>query len=359
MLVAAFASFSPVAHARAAASRDPVDAVPLPAGALGYPSRAPDLDALPGFQNPPPGYGEVPFWWWSGEDLDTGRLMFATRENYLYGCTLLNLHGLYYSTYGSHWEWAPPCHHFRMPYWAHMDVFLKYFERLSFLLSQGHLVADVAVVYPVAPYEAEIDGDKAKGTAFALAQRLMGAGISFEFIDHDSLARAAVEGDRLVVKAAGARYQALAVPNMAAVREPLSADILVSRGAPADKNHTSPVLTPAAVYINGESVAAVRRPRRTRGQSHAVRQAGRRSPRYRLGSERGDPWFRRQGREGSAGQCPPAPVRLRRRAGRLQRLPRDLRHRRRRKGLPGSSGEPRVGYDSMTPVLRESTHAEP
>ena len=68
------------------------------------------------------------------------RLMFATRENYLYGCTLLNLHGLYYSTYGSHWEWAPPCYHFRMPYWPHMDVFLKYFDRLSYLMSQGHHV---------------------------------------------------------------------------------------------------------------------------------------------------------------------------------------------------------------------------
>lgn len=34
-----------------------------PERALGYPSRAADLDVLPGFQNPPPGYGEVPFWW--------------------------------------------------------------------------------------------------------------------------------------------------------------------------------------------------------------------------------------------------------------------------------------------------------
>ena len=148
------------------------------------------------------------------------QLMFATRENYLYGCTLLNLHGLYYSTYGSHWEWAPPCYHFRMPYWEHMDVFLKYFERLSYLLSQGHLVADVAIVYPVAPYEAEMDGDKARETAFKLAERLMSAGISFEFIDNDSLARAVVADGRLAVKDAGASYQALVLPNMAAVRWP-------------------------------------------------------------------------------------------------------------------------------------------
>ncbi|MDD2600256.1 MAG: glycosyl hydrolase [Kiritimatiellae bacterium] len=145
-------------------------------------------------------------------------LMFATRENYLYGCTLLNLHGLYYSTYGSHWEWAPPCYHFRMPYWAHMDVFLRYFDRLSFLMSQGHHCCDVAVLYPVAPYEAEMDGEKARKTAFDLAARLMAAGINFDFIDNDSLARAEVAQGRLLVKAANASYQALVFPAMDAVR---------------------------------------------------------------------------------------------------------------------------------------------
>lgn len=148
------------------------------------------------------------------------QLMFATRENYLYGCTLLNLHGLYYTTYGSHWEWAPPCYHFRMPYWAHMGTFLRYFERLSYLMSQGHTVADVAIVYPVAPYEAEMDGDRARNAAFDLARRLMAAGISFEFVDNDSLARATVDNGRLVVKEAGASYQALVLPEMTAVRWP-------------------------------------------------------------------------------------------------------------------------------------------
>jgi len=147
-------------------------------------------------------------------------LMQATRENYLFGCTLLNLHGLYYSTFGSHWEWAPPCYHFRMPYWAHMRTFLGYFDRLSYLLSQGHFVCDVAVVYPVAPYEAEMDGEQSRQTAFDLAHRLMTAGINFEFVDNDSLARAVVENGRLIVKDAGASYQALVFPNMKAVRWP-------------------------------------------------------------------------------------------------------------------------------------------
>jgi hypothetical protein len=146
------------------------------------------------------------------------QLMFATRENYLYGCTLLNLHGLYYTTYGSYWEWAPPCYHFHMPYWEHMREFLGYFDRLSYLMSQGHHVCDVAVVYPVVPYEAETNGDAAKDTAFELGKQLMAAGINFDYIDHDSLARAVVRDGRLVVKDAKASYQALIFPNMDAAR---------------------------------------------------------------------------------------------------------------------------------------------
>ena len=146
------------------------------------------------------------------------QLMYATRENFLYGCTLLNLHGLYYSTYGSFWEWAPPCYHFRMPYWDHMDSFLGYFDRLSWLMSQGHTVCDVAIVYPVAPYEADMDGDTARNTSFELGRKLMAAGISFEFIDNESLARAVVENGCLKVKDAGASYKALIFADMSAVR---------------------------------------------------------------------------------------------------------------------------------------------
>ena len=146
------------------------------------------------------------------------RLMFATRENYLYGCTLLNLHGLYYTTYGSHWEWAPPSYHFRMPYWEHMGTFLKYFERLSYLMSQGHTVADVAIIYPVAPYEAEMGGDAAKDSAFDLGKKLLATGINFEFIDHQSLAGAEVKDGHLVIPDAGASYKSLVFPAMEAVR---------------------------------------------------------------------------------------------------------------------------------------------
>lgn len=143
-------------------------------------------------------------------------LMKATDENFLFGCTLLNLHGLYYTTHGSFWEWAPPCYHFRMPYWDHMGVFLKYFERLSYLLSQGVHRCDVAILYPVDPFQAGMDGGKAAETAFDAGQRLMTDGRDFDFIDFQSLTRADIRDGKLNVS--GEAYRALIFPSMRAVR---------------------------------------------------------------------------------------------------------------------------------------------
>jgi hypothetical protein len=53
---------------------DPLKTTPPPAHAIGYPNRASDLNVLPGFQDPPPGYGVVPFYWWLGDPLTKERL---------------------------------------------------------------------------------------------------------------------------------------------------------------------------------------------------------------------------------------------------------------------------------------------
>ena len=144
------------------------------------------------------------------------RLMYATRENYLFGCNLLNLHGLYYTTHGSFWEWAPPCYHFRMPYWEHMGEFLKYFERLSYLMSQGVHQCDVAIMYPVAPGQAGLGGREATKSAFAAGTALMNQGYDFIFIDSESMTRAEVHDGRLHV--ADASYRVLILPAMRAAR---------------------------------------------------------------------------------------------------------------------------------------------
>jgi hypothetical protein len=152
----------------------------------------------------------------SGWGTTSAQVVDATWRNFAQGQNLLTLHGLYYSTHGGWWEWAPPCNHFRMPYWAHMGEFLRASERLSYLLSQGHHRADVAIVYPVAAMEAGPDGKQSVDTAFELGRHLYAQGIDFDFIDFESLARARVEDRRL--KVSGEEYLVLVLPAMRAVR---------------------------------------------------------------------------------------------------------------------------------------------
>jgi hypothetical protein len=103
----------------------------------------------------------------SGWGTSSASLAEATFTNYAMGQNLLSLHGLYYSTHGGWWEWAPPDNHFRQPYWANMDQFLKCTERLSYVLSQGYHRCDVAILYPVTPMVAGINGEMAVSTAFS------------------------------------------------------------------------------------------------------------------------------------------------------------------------------------------------
>lgn len=152
----------------------------------------------------------------SGWGTGTEALTDATFANFIEGQNLLTLHGLYYSTHGGWWEWAPPCNHFRMPYWPHMKEFFACTKRLSYLLSQGDHRCDVAILYPVAPTEAGLDGDKAVQTAFALGEHLYRSGIDFDFMDFESLARAQVADKEMRVS--GERYRVLVLPAMKAIR---------------------------------------------------------------------------------------------------------------------------------------------
>ncbi|MBU0639511.1 MAG: hypothetical protein KKB50_11650 [Planctomycetes bacterium] len=152
----------------------------------------------------------------SGWGTSTADLTKATFRNYVHGHNLLSLHGLYYSTHGGWWEWAPPCNGFRMPYWPHIREYLLFVQRLSYLLSQGAHRCDVAMLYPVTPMQADMYGKEAVETAFALAQRMVDAGLDFDFIDDGSLARAEIRDGALHV--AGEQYRVLILPHMTAVR---------------------------------------------------------------------------------------------------------------------------------------------
>jgi len=152
----------------------------------------------------------------SGWGTSSEELADATFADFAMGHNLLSLHGLYYSTHGSWWEWAAPDNHFRQPYWADMGLFLKCTERLSYILSQGHHRCDVAMIYPVAPTEANLKGKESTQTAFDIARDLYPKGIDFDFMDFESLSRSQINNKELRVS--GEKYKVLILPAMAAVR---------------------------------------------------------------------------------------------------------------------------------------------
>ncbi len=127
-----------------------------------------------------------------GWDANGALLTHQLDHHIIAGGNLLCMHGLYYSTHGGWWEWAPPCFHFRMPYWPHMKVWLKYAERLCFLLSQGVHVADVAILYPTETMQA-IPGTSPT-LSFNVGNELSPHGIDYDFIDYASLQQAQING---------------------------------------------------------------------------------------------------------------------------------------------------------------------
>lgn len=152
----------------------------------------------------------------SGWGTTSAQVADAVFRNFAMGHNLLTLHGLYYSTHGGWWEWAPPCNHFRMPYWPHFLGFLECAERLSYLLSRGVHACDVAILYPVAASEGAQGGAAASRAAFELADVLYRSGIDLDFIDFESLQRAEAREGGLHI--AGERYRVLVVPPMPAIR---------------------------------------------------------------------------------------------------------------------------------------------
>ncbi len=150
---------------------------------------------------------------WGTSSADVTDAIFA---NFVAGYNLLSFHGLYYSTIGGWWEWAPPDNHFRMPYWQQIDPLMDCVQRLSYLLSQGVHQCDVAILYPVEPVIAAMDGEKSVKTAFEAGQRLYDTGIDFDFMDFESLIRSTVENKEIHVS--GEKYKVLIIPSMKAIR---------------------------------------------------------------------------------------------------------------------------------------------
>lgn len=134
-------------------------------------------------------------------------------HHFIAGGNLVCMHGLYYSTHGGWWEWAPPDFHFRMPYWPHMKQWLNYTQRMSFILSQGSHVCDIAVIYPTESIQAYRDAKPDK--VFAQALMLSNRGFDYDFVDFRTLRQAKIVDRKLQM--AAEQYKILIIADMEAI----------------------------------------------------------------------------------------------------------------------------------------------
>lgn len=83
------------------------------------------------------------------------------------GANLYDPHAVYYSTRGGWWEWAPPSTDWRQPYWEHYGHFSRTVSRLCSVLTLGHHVCDIGVLFPNATVQSglRLDGPTTEAQA--------------------------------------------------------------------------------------------------------------------------------------------------------------------------------------------------
>ncbi len=163
-------------------------------------------------------------YWGSGWGHTTEENLAWTNENFVYGVNFYNRHGVLYTTLGGWYEWVPPAVHFRQPYWGYWKHFADYVRRLSYIMSRGVHVPDVAILYPLSTIHAGWSGhhnftkpaQEAASVTGDLARHIFMSQIDFDYIDDPSLCRAEVSDGKLEVS--GLEFRALLLPPMTTIR---------------------------------------------------------------------------------------------------------------------------------------------
>lgn len=146
----------------------------------------------------------------SGWGRTTEQTLVWLSANYAFGANLYDEHGLYYSTRSSTWEHAAPDPHWRQPYWCYYKTLSDWVARMSYLMSQGTHVVDVAVHYPVVSLLAgEPPGTKSPdyNLFMKLSRTLYNAAIDNDIADDDSILAGSVNNGTLHM--GGNDYRAL------------------------------------------------------------------------------------------------------------------------------------------------------
>ncbi len=157
------------------------------------------------------------------------------------GANLYDPHAVYYSTRGGWWEWAPPSTDWRQPYWKHHHMFAQTVSRLCSVLTLGHHVCDIGVLFPTTTVQAGLPMSGFNQDAQAahdLYLRLVGkmhwykvepgvldrACRDFDVLDDASIQRGETRGGRLQI--GEERYGVIVLPGCSVLENETAAQLI-------------------------------------------------------------------------------------------------------------------------------------
>jgi alpha-L-rhamnosidase len=156
-------------------------------------------------------------------DATMQRMKWIADWEFVLGVNVLNPHGFHYTLEGARKRDWPPSMFYQYPWWRYYEGFNRYIARLSELLTGGHHVAKVAVVWPInglfatyTPQAPTSVSERIEKDFTALTDLLLRFHHDFDYLDEDVLAEAEVGDGR--VRVAHEVYEVLVLPPMAHVK---------------------------------------------------------------------------------------------------------------------------------------------
>lgn len=157
-------------------------------------------------------------------DCTMERMKWIADWEYVLGVNIFNPHGFHYSIEGERKRDWPPSQFYHHSWWKDYGSFNTYLERLGYLMTGGHHVARVGVLYPINNIWANFVPQKAdKGSALCesdfvyMTDRLLRLHYDFDYIDEDMMRKMELRDGKLCIK--GEEYSLLILPPMTHLKE--------------------------------------------------------------------------------------------------------------------------------------------
>ena len=157
-------------------------------------------------------------------DCTMERMKWIADWEYVLGVNLLNPHGFHYTIEGERKrDWAPSMfyHH---SWWPQYKQFNDYVSRMGYLLSGGHHVARLAILYPIntiwaqyTPQAANDVSDLIRRDFAYLTDRLLRLHVDYDYLDEDVMDECVLEDGAFTIR--NERYECLILPGLTHIKQ--------------------------------------------------------------------------------------------------------------------------------------------